>query len=248
MTYSLLLNAKRNADSGRFDLRIFEVGKTFIGRGEGKQPLEQNRMACLITGLRYEDRWHSRDLQADFYDLKGCVETLLDALRIPSPSFRSGIHETILHPGKSCGIFSGDGMVGFLGEIHPDLQARLDLPGKIIVCEMDLDLLAADFCAKTPFRTTPRFPSSSRDVAFLIRRDLEAGEMLRLAADSHEELLEKVHIFDIYEGQNIPAGMKSLGLRFSYRSADRTLTDDEVNEVHGRIVEKIVQVTGASIR
>ncbi|MHB9099017.1 MAG: phenylalanine--tRNA ligase subunit beta [Syntrophales bacterium] len=248
MTYSLLLNAKRNADCGRFDLRIFEVGKTFIGRGEGKQPLEKNRMACLVTGLRYENRWHSRDLQADFYDLKGCVENMLDALRIPFPSFRSGIHEAILHPGKSCGIFSGDEMVGFLGEIHPDLQARLDLPGKIIVCEMDLDLLAAHFSAKTPFRTTPRFPSSSRDVAFLIRRDIEAGEMLRLASDSLEELLEKVQIFDVYEGENIPAGMKSLGLRFSYRSADRTLTDDEVNEVHGRIVQKIVQVTGASIR
>ncbi len=248
MAYSLLLNAKRNADCGRFDLKIFEVGRTFIRRGEGKQPLEQNRMACLITGLRYEDRWHSRDLLADFYDLKGCVENMLDVLRIPSPSFRSGIHETILHPGKSCGVFSGNEMVGFLGEIHPDLQARLDLPGKIVVCEMDLDLLAAHFSAKIPFRTIPRFPSSSRDVAFLIRRDREAEEMLRLAADSHEELLEKVQIFDVYEGRNIPAGMKSLGLRFSYRSVDRTLTDDEVNEVHGRIVQKITHVTGASIR
>jgi phenylalanyl-tRNA synthetase beta chain len=248
MTYSLLLNAKRNADCGRSDLRIFEVGRTFIRRGEGKQPIEQNRIACLTTGLRYEDRWHSQDLRADFYDLKGCVENMLDALRIPSPSFRSGIHETILHPGISCGIFSGDEMVGFLGEIHPDLQVRLDLPGKIVVCEMDLDLLAALFCAKTPFRATPRFPSSSRDVAFMIRRDLEAGEMLRLAADSHEELLEKVQIFDVYEGGNIVAGMKSLGLRFSYRSAERTLTDDEVNEVHGRIVQKITHVTGASTR
>ena len=72
--------------------------------------------------------------------------------------------------------------------------------------------------------------------------------MLRPAEDSHEELLEKVQIFDVYEGKNIPAGMKSLGLRFSYRCADRTLTDDEVNEVHARIVQKIVQATGASIR
>ena len=248
MTYSLLLNARRNADCGRFDLKIFEVGRTFIRRGEGKQPFEQNRMACLITGLRYEDRWHSRDLRADFYDLKGSVENMLDVLRIPFPSFRSGIHETILHPGKSCGVFSGNEMVGFLGEIHPDLQARLNLPGQIVVCEMDLDLLAAHFSAKIPFRSNPRFPSSSRDVAFLIRRDLEAGEMLRLADDSHEVLLEKVQIFDVYEGGNIPAEMKSLGLRFSYRSADRTLTDDEVNEVHGRIVQKIVHVTGALIR
>jgi phenylalanyl-tRNA synthetase beta chain len=248
MAYSLLLNAKRNADSGRFDLKIFEIGKTFIRRGEGIQPVERNRMACLITGLRYEDRWHSRDLRSDFYDLKGCVENVLDLLRIPFPSVRSGIHEAILHPGKSCGLFSGDEMIGFLGEIHPDLLVRLDLQGQIVLCEMDIDLLAAHFSAKSPFRSIPRFPSSSRDVAFLIRREHEAGELLRLADESHEELLEKVQIFDVYEGENITAGMKSLGLRFSYRCADRTLTDDEVNEVHARIVRKIVHWTGASIR
>ena len=248
MTYSLLLNAKRNADCGRFDLKIFERGKTFIRRGEGELPLEQNRLACLITGLRYEDRWHSRDLRADFYDLKGCIENILDDLRIPLSQFRSGSQETILHPGKSCAVFSGEDRIGFLGEVHSDVLARMDLTGPIVVCELDLDRLASLFSAKTSFRSIPRFPSSSRDVAFLIRRELEAREVLLPAEDSHEELLEKVQIFDIYEGINLPAGMKSMGLRFSYRSADRTLTDDEVNEVHGRVVQRIVRVTGAAIR
>jgi phenylalanyl-tRNA synthetase beta chain len=248
MVHSLLLNVKRNADYGGFDLKIFEVGRTFIGRGEGKQPLEANRMACLITGLRYEDRWHSRELRADFYDLKGCVENILGSLRIPLPSFRSGIPETFLHPGKSCGVFSGEERIGFLGEVHPAVLARMDLTGPIVVCELDMDRLAALHSAKTSFRAVPRFPVSSRDVAFLIRRELEAGEVLLPVEESHEVLLEKVQIFDIYEGINLPAGMKSLGLRFSYRSKDRTLTDEEVNEVHGRIVQKIVRVTGAAIR
>ncbi len=167
MTHSLLLNARRNVDCGRFDIKIFEIGKTFIRHGEGILPLEQNRMACLITGLRYEDRWHSRGLRADFYDLKGCIENILDMLRISLPSFRSGIREEILHPGKSCGVFTGEEMVGFLGEIHPALLARLDLPGPIVVCEMDIDRLAAHFSPTASFRSMPRFPSSSRDVAFL---------------------------------------------------------------------------------
>lgn len=248
MVYSLLLNAKRNADCGGFDLKIFEVGRTFIGRGEGELPLETNRMACLITGLRYEDRWHSRDLHADFYDLKGCIENSLDGLRIPLSSFRSGVHEPFLHPGKSCGVFSQETRIGFLGEVHPAVLARMDLMGPIVVCELDMDRLAALYSGKASFRAIPRFPSSSRDVAFLIRRELEAREVLLPVEESHEELLEKVQIFDIYEGINLPAGMKSLGLRFSYRSADRTLTDDEVNEVHGRVVQRIVGVTGAAIR
>ncbi|OIP93500.1 MAG: phenylalanine--tRNA ligase subunit beta [Syntrophobacterales bacterium CG_4_8_14_3_um_filter_58_8] len=254
MVYSLLRNAVRNADVGCFDLKIFETGRTFIAMGEGKQPREQNRAAFLITGRRYEERWHFSDLRADFHDLQGCVENILDLLRIPALSFRAGVHEPFLHPGKSCGVFSGEDQVGFLGEMHPDILSRMSLGDTlrqgvpVIVCEIDLDLLTAKYSAKTTFRAIPRFPSSSRDVAFLVRLGVEAGELLRTATDSAEELLEKVKIFDVYEGKNIPVGTRSLGLRFSYRSADRTLTDDEVNEVHARIVKKIVHASGASIR
>ncbi|MEW6334791.1 MAG: phenylalanine--tRNA ligase subunit beta [Thermodesulfobacteriota bacterium] len=248
MVYSLLLNAGKNADCGRFDLKIFELGRTFIGRGAGELPLEENRLACMLAGLRYEDRWHSGDLRADFYDLKGCIENMLDACCIPMPSFRSGMHEPFLHPGKSCGVYSGEDRIGSLGEVHPDVLARMDLKGPIVVCELDLDRMAALSARKISFRSIPRFPSSSRDVAFLVRTDQEAREILLPAGDPPEELLEKVQIFDIYEGKNLPAGTKSLGLRFSYRSADRTLTDDEVNEVHGRIVKRIVGATGAAIR
>jgi phenylalanyl-tRNA synthetase beta chain len=245
---SLLLNVRRNAGVGRFDLKIFETGRTFISQGGGKQPRENNRAAFLITGRRYEDRWHFQDLQADFYDLKGCAENILDTLRITAPSFRECVPEPFLHPGKSCGIFSGEAQLGYLGEVHPDLLIRMDLTGTVVVGELDLDLLAASCSVKGSFHSLPRFPLSSRDVAFLVRRETAAAEMLRSATDSLEELLEKVEIFDVYEGKNIPAGMKSMGLRFSYRSADRTLMDDEVNEVHARIVQKIVYASGASIR
>lgn len=248
MVYSLLRNAVRNNDAGCADLKIFEIGRTFIGNGEGKQPLEQNRAALLITGRRYEGRWHFSDLRADFHDLQGCVENILDLLRIPAPSFRAGLHEPFLHPGKSCAVFSEEERVGFLGEVHPDILSRMSLAGPVVVCEMDIDLLTAKSSARTTFRTLPRFPSSSRDVAFLLPLRVEAGALLRTATDSAEELLEKVQIFDVYEGKNIPMGMRSLGLRFSYRSAERTLTDDEVNEVHARIVRKIVHASGASIR
>jgi phenylalanyl-tRNA synthetase beta chain len=248
MAYSLLLNARKNIDSGYFNIKIFELGKTFLGRGEGQLPRERNRMACLITGLRYEDRWNSQGLQADFYDLKGCIESILDLLRIPSPEFRSGVQEAMLHPGKSCGIFSAQEQIGFLGEIHPDLRTRLDLTGTLLLCELDLDAMAVLSSDRTSFRPLPRFPASSRDVAFLVPRTMEAREVLAPAEAAGEELLEKVHIFDVYEGQRLPAGTKSLGLRFSYRCAERTLTDEEVNEVHARIVRKVVQSTGGSVR
>ena len=175
LVQSLLSNVRRNADVGCFDLKIFETGRTFIRQGEGKQPREHNRAAFLITGRRYEDRWHFQDLQADFYDLKGCVENILDTLRIAAPSFREGVQEPFLHPGKSCGVFGGEAQIGFLGEVHPDVLARMDLTGTVVVCELDMDLLAANYSAKAAFRNIPRFPSSSRDVAFLVRREVAAG-------------------------------------------------------------------------
>jgi phenylalanyl-tRNA synthetase beta chain len=248
LVHSLLLSARKNADVGCLDLKIFEIGRTFMWRGEGEQPMENNRAAFLITGRRYEDRWHFQDPQADFYDLKGCAENVLDALRIDAPSFRDVVPEPFLHPGKSCGVFCGETQIGFIGEVHPDIMVRMDLTGTVVVCELDMDLLAVSYSTKAAFRNIPRFPSSSRDVAFLVRREVSASQMLRSATDSPEELLEKVKIFDVYESGNVPSGMKSLGLRFSYRSMDRTLTDDEVNEVHARIVRKIVHATGASIR
>ncbi len=248
LVQSLLSNARRNADVGCFDLKIFEMGRTFIRQGEGKQPRENNRAAFLITGRRYEDRWHFQDLQSDFYDLKGCAENILDTLRVSAPSFRESVPQPFLHPGKACGLFDGETQIGFLGEVHPDVMARMDLTATAVVCELDMDLLVANYSPKAVFHNLPRFPSSSRDVAFLVRREVAAAEVLRSAADFFEELLEKVKIFDVYETGNIPAGMKSLGMRFSYRSADRTLTDDEVNEAHARIVQRIVHATGASIR
>lgn len=248
LCYSLLLNAKRNAAAGNLSLKIFETGRTFIARGEGQQPQEENRLACLISGLRFEDRWDTPEQPVDFYDLKGAVENLLAALRVPALSFKAGQGEPFLHPGKSCGVFSGDTRIGFIGEAHPDLLARMDLTGAVVVCELGLDLLGTLVSPCVSFRSMPRFPSSSRDVAFLVRREIEAAELLRIATATPEELLEKVHIFDVYEGKNIPAGMKSLGLRFSYRSAERTLTDEAVNGVHDRIVRRIVETAGAAIR
>jgi phenylalanyl-tRNA synthetase beta chain len=248
LCYSLLLNARRNADAGRPSLKIFETGRTFIAKGEGVQPREEDRLACLISGLRFEDRWDEADRPVDFYDLKGIVESLLATLRLSDLSYKADQGEVFLHPGKSCGVFSGAKRIGFIGEVHPDLLARMDLNGAVVVCELSLDVMETIEIKEVTFRNIPRFPASGRDVAFLVQRNIESAELLRLATETPEELLEKVHIFDVYEGQNIPAGMRSLGLRFSYRSPERTLTDEEVNEVHARIVRRIVVTAGAEIR
>ena len=244
---SLLETMKKNAHNGCFDLKLFEIGRIFFHGKEGELPIEKNKMGCLITGRYYDDMWSSMT-SADFYDLKGCMENIFDRLKIGDLEFRSSFRENFLHPGKSCGIYAKDQFIGFVGEVHPDTLIRMDLKNRAYIAEIDLDIVSSIFSGEVFYCDLPRFPSVVRDVAFIISQEMEADKMLKLVIEMDKELLEKVSVFDVYIGQNIPQGKKSLGIRFVYRAADRTLTDDEVNQLHGEIVKGIVDLTGARIR
>ena len=248
LVYSLLETMRKNANAGCFDLKIFEAGRIFLAQKTGELPEEKSRIGGLLTGARYDNRWHFKDIPADFFDMKGCVEGLLDDLKISGVKFREDRREPFLHPGRSCDVIAGDDRIGFLGEVHPDVLARMDLKNRVMVFELDLDLLTGRFSGDLSYKDISKYPSSTRDVAFLVSRDRQAEDMIRFALDINEELLEKVCIFDIYDGKGIPEGMKSLGLRFSYRAGDRTLTDLEIGRVHSGIVKRIVDQSGAKIR
>lgn len=248
MVYSLLRIMADNARSGNQNLKIYEIGRVFIGTSAGELPVEKNRLGCLLTGARYEDSWHSSTERADFYDMKGILEKLCDDLKMTGVSYVAGDAEPFLHPGRSCTVTAGGTPIGFLGEVHPEVLARMDLKSKAFVCELDLDALAVLSGATVAYREVPKFPVVLRDVAFVVREEIEARQMTGIVEGAGEELLDRVSIFDVYAGKGIPAGMKSLGVRFSYRSSGRTLTDEEVNQVHGRIVKTITDMTGAKIR
>jgi phenylalanyl-tRNA synthetase beta chain len=248
LVFSLLRTMLDNANAGNPDLKLFEIGRVFHPREGQELPDENDRIGALLTGRRYEDRWHFTSLQSDFYDLKGCLEGVLEGLGIRDAAFRPSPSEPFLHPGRSCSVFSGDRRLGFLGEVHPDVLDRLDLKTRAVVFELDVEALTDITSREGTFRGVPRYPSSSRDVAFLVSLETSSGDMIRWAGAEQEELVEKIYVFDVYAGKGIPEGMKSLGLRFSYRAPDRTLTDQEIQEVHSRIVERIVAASGAGIR
>ena len=248
MVYGLLEMMRKNAHVGCFNLKVFEMGRIFIHQREGELPVEKNRLGGLLTGLRGDDLWSGKEIKGDFYDLKGCIENILDDLKIKGVLFNSRHEEPFLHPGKACGIYAGDRYLGFVGEIHPHVLDKMEFKNPVMVFEVDMDVLAMCFDEKIVYHDPPKLPSIVRDVAFQVQGSVEAEEMLRLASSTDKELLEKVTVFDVYSGKSVPKGMKSLGLRFSYRAFDRTLTDDEVNEIHTAIVKEIVDVTGAKIR
>jgi phenylalanyl-tRNA synthetase beta chain len=243
----LLETMKRNARLSSFDLKIFEVGKVFISQGRDELPRERNRLGCLLTGIQNEESWQSKKV-ADYYDLKGCAESILAYLRIQDVKFRPGTSEPFLHPGKSSGIMVGSRYAGFLGELHGDVLEALDLNNAAFVMEVDLDIMTDVFSSQISFREVSRFPSITRDAALLVTKQIEAERMLAMVREAGEELLEKVSIFDVYEGKGVPEGRRSLGLRFTYRSPEKTLTDDEITGIHSRILERIISATGSCVR
>jgi phenylalanyl-tRNA synthetase beta chain len=247
MVYGLLDTLRKNANNGCPDLSIFEIGRTFLNCGEGKLPEESNVLAGLLSGAMNTDMWGSK-LSADFYDIKGCVENLFLDLKLNNVHYRSADTQSFLHPGKSCGVYIGDIKIGYLGTLHPNVLENMDLKNTAYIFELNLDILAEHYQDSITYKEISKFPAITRDVAFLVPGSMETDYMLKIVFNQEEDLLENVGIFDIYADSGLPEGKKSLGLRFSYRASDRTLTDIEVNNIHEKIVQNTIQQTGAKIR
>lgn len=248
LIYGLLENLRKNLNVGNTDLRIFEKGRIFIAQDDGCLPSEKDKICGLMSGSRFAGLWNPKGESVDFYDIKGSIEKLLEGLRIEEISYVAFAGEPFLHPGRACRIVRRGQQIGYLGEVHPDVLSRMDIKVKALVFELDFDELVSGLQGKVVFKDIPRFPPSYRDASFLVERSLEAEQILNLAKGEHQELLEKIEIFDVYMGKNIPEDTKSIALRFTYRSSEKTLTDDDVNRAHTRLVKIIADATGAKIR
>lgn len=247
MIFALLDSLKKNANNGCFNLKLFEMGRIFLSGGAGKLPAERNVLAGLLSGTIGEDLWNYR-LNVDFYDVKGCLDNLFSDLKTGDCRYVAENPEPFLHPGKSANIYLNDSKVGYLGEVHPDVKDRMDLKVNSYVFEINLDMLVNHIAGEVTYKEISKYPAVARDVAFVVDSGVQADYMLDIVLRQKEDLLENVGIFDIYAGKGLPDGTKSLGLRFSYRSPDKTLTDLEVNNVHERIVRKTIELTGARVR
>ncbi|HPD55664.1 MAG TPA: phenylalanine--tRNA ligase subunit beta [Smithellaceae bacterium] len=243
----LLDTLKKNINNGYGNLKIFELGRAFIHRQKGKLPEEKNFCAALMSGAKTDDLWGLKT-PTDFFDLKGCLENLFFDLKISNIKFAASPSEPFLHPGKSCTVFSGEIPLGCMGVIHPQIMAKLDLKQDACFFEINTDLIAQASKTVVNYADFSRFPAINRDVAFVLDKKIEADYIINIISNLNEDLLENVVIFDIYEGKGIPEGTKSIGFRFSYRSAQRTLTDSQAGEVHERIIRNIVDLTKAKIR
>jgi phenylalanyl-tRNA synthetase beta chain len=231
------------------NLKIFEIGKIYINEDPQHLPKETEMLAGLWTGSRWDGSWHAQEAQCDFYDIKGVVEGLLNALQIDEVQFtRLPENEcTYTKPGYSAQILSNRTQLGLVGELHPEILANFNLSQAGFLFELNFDQLIelvpdAKFSAPLP-----RFPAIFRDITLIVDIDLETQKILSEAKNQHEALVESFSLLDVFEGKPIAPGKKSVSLRVTYRSPRKTLQDEDVASIHKSIAGRLIKTFNASL-
>ncbi len=233
----LLETMGRNLARQNRNLKIFETGKVFLSKGQDKLPHETEMLAGLWTGARQPLTWYSKEIPCDFFDLKGIVESLSDNLNISSVEYKATPPENCFFTarGKTADIILKGNILGIIGELHPRVLKNYDLKQNALIFELNLDLLRPFVSDKIKAVPIPRYPSISRDLTIIVDKKLSAKAIFESVMELNEELIEDIFLFDLYEGDKIPAGKKSLSFRIIYRSDKGTLVDEDVTGIHKRI-------------
>lgn len=244
---SLLTVLETNRTRGNTDVHVFEIGRVFR-RGEADWG-ERKMIGIARIGGVAEGRWNlpAEVVQADFYHLKGSVETLMEALGLRKWSVRPEAAPW-LHPHRAASLWLDGERVGWLGEVHPEIAERYDLRGRAYVAEIALGplLAAADWTRQ--YQPLPRYPAVARDLAVIVPESVPAGEIERVVAETAGPLLETCEPFDVYTGHPVPEGHKSVALAMRFRDPSSTLEAAEIDAVMERVRAALRSALGAQVR
>jgi phenylalanyl-tRNA synthetase beta chain len=229
-------------------MKFFEVGKVFIPR-TGNLPDEPDMLCGLMTGNRYERSWLGGEGVYDFYDIKGVTEGLFEKLGVDI-SFEQSEDQT-LHPTRQAAIVIKEKgkkpvTVGVIGEVHPKVAAAFELMGTICLFEVEIAKVLPYALVEKLYKQIPRFPSIVRDMALVVDAGIPNQKILDIIMGF--QLVTGAELFDVYTGNQVAAGKKSMAYRLTYQLADKTLTDETVNKVQEQILKKLASEVGAVLR
>jgi len=244
----ILNTARKNISQQNRDLKLFEVGRAFVSKEDNKQPEETEMLVGLWTGARDELTWYGTRTECDFYDIKGAVEGLLDRLDISEAEFSAAPADLCryVRRGYTTRIRIDDHLIGLAGQVHPEALDNYDIRQNVYIFELNLEMLLRHSTGQKQFRSISPYPATSRDVTLIVDKTIESSAFLKYVRDMNEALVEEIRFFDVFEGDPIPAGKKSVSFRIVYRSETETLADDHVNAIHSRLTEGILEAFDAS--
>lgn len=235
--HSMMECLGRNYSRNNEYARLFEIGKVYIPKeDETAIPTENNILTIGMYG------------NCDYLDLKGVVENALEALGLSRVIFARESDNPSYHPGKTAAIMIGNKKAGVLGEVHPDVSENYGVETGCYLAELNLDMLFEYSKTNKKYKALPKFPAVTRDIALLVDDEVLVQEIEETIKRAGSALVEKVQLFDIYKGAQIPEGKKSIAYAIAYRDEKKTLTDNDVNKVHDKILRSLEHKLGATLR
>jgi phenylalanyl-tRNA synthetase beta chain len=240
-----------NLEQGNGSLNGFEIGRIFGQEEDGLG--EAEAIAGIMGGDRTVGKWSKggREQPLSWYEAKGMLNSVFHQLNLPV-EYQPDCRDSRLHPGRTASLWIRGNRLGIFGQLHPQLRREKGLPDSVYVFELDtdalLDALDQDQSLTPVFQPYSTYPASDRDIAFFAPVKVSVSEIEKAINKAGKGLLSSVELFDEYRGENVPAGQRSLAFRLIYRASDRTLTDAEVEPVHNKVREALVEKFGVNLR
>lgn len=245
----ILENMRRNLSQQVRNLKLFETGNIFLSRGQETLPEEVEMVAGLWTGDRYNSAWYAKETGCDFYDMKGIVEGLMSGLNINNIRFTKMPFDLCCYTkqGYTAQVTIEGMPVGLVGEVHPEVLHNFNLKQRAFIFELNCNTILDLTKMEKTSNPLPKFPFTARDISIIISKEIEAMSVLEKLNSFGEKLIENTQLFDVFEGDPVPPGKKSVSVRITYRSPEKTLEDKEVNGVHINITNRLLREFNASL-
>ena len=249
--HGLLQSVAYNEAHGTTNVHLYEIGTLFHGRENASLPRETQSVAGVLAGSWTDQTWNNTVDKLRFFAGKGIVEELLEQLRVPKVRFRvaEGEGYDFLQPGRAAEVLSGGTVLGWVGEIHPEAREAMNINQIAVAFELDLDKLIKGAHNQENYHEFSPFPAVQHDLAIVVPDEVTCEDLLQRITSAGGKLLESVRLFDVYRDPiRVGVGKKSMAFSLTYRSDDHTLTSDEVERAHGKIVTKLCKATGGEVR
>lgn len=251
MLPGLVRSVAYNLDHGVPNVALYEIGRVFYGHENKSQPDEPSFVAGVMAGKRADDAWNQKFGEYDFFDAKGAVESLLDALRLTKVRFKVAEPEQYpwLQPGRAAEVLSQGEVIGWVGNIHPANLQKVGVDVPVVAFELSVEHLLRLAKKELPYVDVPTLPGVTHDLAIVVDEDVTYEQLVQRITSAGGKLLADVRLFDVYRDRvRVGEGKKSIAFSLTYRAADRTLTSEEVEKAHEKLVNKVLRATGGEVR
>ena len=243
----LLKTVAFNHNRNNFDLRLFEIDRVFTPDEKEETHIREDIYVVAGISGSFKNTWNEKQ-ECDFYTIKGATEQILKNLHISDYTIERS-NKTYLHPGKSARFVNNGHTFAEIGELHPIMVEKYDLKRSVFLLEINLSSIKEDCLSKpVKFAELPKFPESTRDFAFVVDKEVSCEDIEKTISETAKQYIENIKLFDLYEGNKIPENKKGLAFSVTFRAADATLKDEEVNKMHQDIIAHVKEKLGAELR